>query len=116
MMVQLLSTAVAGLAACSVLVTAHPGHDFNAEAAERAAFMKRTPVTKRSLTHCAENLAARGHTARSIQRREKAVHSLRRRMGLPTCKSPLISLQDFFTNHYFFQRPPCSKHVRSRKL
>lgn len=81
-MVQLASTLVAGLAGLASVVSAHPGHDVKAEAAERAAFLKNAPLRSRSLDQCATKLRARGQEQRNIARREHAVKNLRRSMGL----------------------------------
>jgi len=81
-MVLLAKSLLVSLAIGSGLVAAHPGHDVKAEAAERAQFLKRTPIEKRSLSHCAQSLQARGHDARSIKRRDTTVQRLRRRLGL----------------------------------
>ncbi|PLB51072.1 aromatic compound dioxygenase [Aspergillus steynii IBT 23096] len=82
-MVQITSLILAGMAIFGSAF-AHPAHDVKAEAAERAAFNKRTPVEKRSLGHCDNTLKARGHTARSVKRRNKTVQHLRRSLGLST--------------------------------
>jgi hypothetical protein len=81
-MVHLASAVVVGLVGLAGLVSAHPGHDVKAEAAERAAFIKRAPVQSRSLAHCASKLKARGHESRSIARRQHAVKNLRASRGL----------------------------------
>src|SRR3569833_2571544 len=52
---------------------AHPGHDVQQEAAERRAFLQNSP---RDLSHCAGKLKARGHEARSIERRAQRVSQL----------------------------------------
>ncbi|KAI9043252.1 uncharacterized protein KD926_004436 [Aspergillus affinis] len=57
-MVQITPLVLAGMAIFGSAF-ARPSHDIKAEAAERAAFMKRTPVEKRSLGHCADTLKAR---------------------------------------------------------
>lgn len=89
-MVQLTPALVAGLVGLAGVAAAHPGHDVKAEAAERAAFLKRAPVHHRSLNHCTEKLRARGHEARNVARRELTVERLRRRKGLQTRQCLLI--------------------------
>lgn len=81
-MVQFTRTFVAGLIGLAGLGFAHPGHDVKAEAAERAAFLKRTPIESRSLGHCAENLKARGYEAKNVARRHQTVEQLRRKRGI----------------------------------
>jgi len=91
-MVQFNRTLVAGLVGLAGLALAHPGHDVKAEAAERAAFIKRTPLESRSLGHCAENLKARGYEAKNVARRQQTVEQLRRKRGIQTSMSPARSL------------------------
>lgn len=79
-MVQL-NTLLTGLAGLASVVSAHPGHDIRAEAAERAAFMKRAP---RGLSDCSAKLKARGLERQSIARRESAVNAIRQKRGLQT--------------------------------
>jgi hypothetical protein len=81
-MVRITTAALASLALFFGLSAAHPGHSVAEEAAERAAFIKRTPLEKRSLSHCAATLEARGHAKRSIDRRDAIVQSLRRRLDI----------------------------------
>ncbi|KAL3445827.1 Intradiol ring-cleavage dioxygenase [Aspergillus insuetus] len=81
-MVRITPTALASLAIFFGLSAAHPGHSVAEEAAERAAFIKRTPIEKRSLSHCAATLEARGHAKRSIDRRDAIVQNLRRRLNV----------------------------------
>ncbi|KAL3459982.1 putative dioxygenase [Aspergillus heterothallicus] len=83
-MVRITPAALASLAIFFGLSVAHPGHDVRAEAAERAAFLKRTPLERRSLSHCAATLEARGHAKRSIDRRDAMVQNLRRNLGIST--------------------------------
>lgn len=83
-MVQL-TTLITGLAGLASVVSAHPGHDHKAEAAERAAFLKRAP---RSLSDCSAKLKARGLEKQNIARREQAVNDLRRKRGLQTRMLP----------------------------
>ncbi|KAE8311386.1 Intradiol ring-cleavage dioxygenase [Aspergillus transmontanensis] len=95
-MVQLASTLVAGLAGLASIVSAHPGHDVKAEAAERAAFLKNAPLRSRSLDQCATKLRARGLEQRNIARREHAVKNLRRSMGLQS-RSHFLKARDLDT-------------------
>ena len=81
-MVYLASAIAVGLVGLAGLVSAHPGHDVKAEAAERAAFLKRAPIQSRSLAQCASKLKARGHENRSVARRQHAVKNLRASRGL----------------------------------
>ncbi|KAL1969565.1 hypothetical protein VTN77DRAFT_9003 [Rasamsonia byssochlamydoides] len=81
-MVQLTSALLTGLVGLAGIAFAHPGHDVKAEAAERAAFLKRAPIESRSLAHCAAKLKARGHEDASIARRERTVQEIRRRNGI----------------------------------
>ncbi|KAA8643377.1 hypothetical protein EYZ11_003425 [Aspergillus tanneri] len=81
-MVRFGPTFVAGLAGLASIAAAHPGHDVKAEAAERAAFLKRAPLHSRGLSHCTEKLHARGHEASNVARRELTVEKLRHRRGL----------------------------------
>ncbi|CAK46368.1 hypothetical protein CBS63078_11315 [Aspergillus niger] len=91
-MVQL-NTLLTGLAGLASVVSAHPGHDIRAEAAERAAFMKRAP---RGLSDCSAKLKARGLERQSIARRESAVNAIRQKRGLQT-HAPLLKARDLDT-------------------
>lgn len=81
-MVHLASAVTIGLIGLAGIVSAHPGHDVKAEAAERAAFLKSAPVHSRSLSQCASKLKARGHESRNIARRQHAVKNLRASRGI----------------------------------
>lgn len=81
-MVHLASVVAIGMTALTGIVSAHPGHDVGAEAAERAAFLKRTPVHSRSLAQCSSRLQRRGQQNRNVARRHMAVKNIRRRLGL----------------------------------
>ncbi|KAE8318470.1 Intradiol ring-cleavage dioxygenase [Aspergillus transmontanensis] len=83
-MVQLASTLTIGLASIAGIVSAHPGHNVEAEAAERANFLQKAPIQSRSLAHCATSLKARGVENLNVARRENAVQLLRRERGLDT--------------------------------
>lgn len=83
-MVQLVSVLAVGLMGLTSVVSAHPGHDHTAEAAERAAFVKSSLVQSRSLAQCASQLKARGLENRNVARRQAAVKNLRRRRGINT--------------------------------
>lgn len=63
---------------------AHPGHDLAEEAAERAAFMKRSPNTVRS---CASQLERRGFSKAALARRQAIAQKARVKRGL---NSPLV--------------------------
>ncbi|RHZ54003.1 intradiol ring-cleavage dioxygenase [Aspergillus thermomutatus] len=91
-MVQLASTLVAAVAGLASVSLAHPGHNVKAEAAERAAFLKRSNVA-RSWGGCAAKLKARGLESRSIARRQHAVQMLRRSKGLET-RAPFLKARD----------------------
>ncbi|PYH46048.1 intradiol ring-cleavage dioxygenase [Aspergillus saccharolyticus JOP 1030-1] len=95
-MVRVTATVVAGLAGLAGMVCAHPGHDVRAEAAERAAFLKRAPMHARGLSQCASKLKARGHESSNIARRQATLDSLRRRKGLST-RAPLLKTRDLTT-------------------
>ncbi|KAF7586028.1 hypothetical protein BBP40_009662, partial [Aspergillus hancockii] len=95
-MVQLASTLIAGLAGLTSVVSAHPGHDITAEAAERATFLKNAPLRSRSLDQCATKLRARGQEKKNIARREQAVKNLRRRRGIQS-RSPFLKARDLDT-------------------
>lgn len=84
-MVQLLRTAASIVLGIAVLSQAHPGHDIQAEAAERAAALK----GKRGLSGCADNLKARGFEAKNIARRELAVNKLRHKLAAKSMHSVL---------------------------
>ncbi|KAL4734796.1 Intradiol ring-cleavage dioxygenase [Aspergillus similis] len=82
-MVQLTQSLLVGLglAGLASIAAAHPGHDVEAEAAKRAAFLNSVPVQGRSLAHCAAKLKARGIAGSNAVRRESAVQQLRKRAG-----------------------------------
>ena len=63
---------------------AHPGHDLAEEAAERRAFMKRSPNTVRS---CAPQLERRGASKAALARRQAVAQKARVKRGL---NSPLV--------------------------
>ncbi|CDM37322.1 hypothetical protein DTO013E5_7556 [Penicillium roqueforti] len=81
-MVHLASIVAVGLTALTGIVSAHPGHDVKAEAAERAAFLKEASVHSRSLAQCTSHLQRRGHQSRNVARRHTSVKNIRRRLGL----------------------------------
>ncbi|KAL2866944.1 intradiol ring-cleavage dioxygenase [Aspergillus lucknowensis] len=70
-------------------VSAHPGHDVKAEAAERAAALK--GIRARGVNHCATQLNARGLEANNIARREQTLQKLRKARGLD---GPLLKARD----------------------
>jgi protocatechuate 3,4-dioxygenase beta subunit len=57
----------------------HPGHDIREEAAERRAFLKRSPSTVRS---CKPELERQGHQSASLERRQLMAHETRVKKGL----------------------------------
>ncbi|KAJ5263366.1 hypothetical protein N7478_010971 [Penicillium angulare] len=81
-MVHLSSALALGLVGLASVVSAHPGHDVKAEAAERAAFLKNSAVHNRGLSQCASKLKARGLEDKNVVRREHAVKHIRSRRGL----------------------------------
>jgi hypothetical protein len=81
-MVQLASALAVGVLGLASIVSAHPGHDHKAEAAERALYMRNAPIQSRSLSQCASQMKARGLESRNVARRAAAVKHLRRRRGL----------------------------------
>ncbi|OGE56200.1 hypothetical protein PENARI_c003G04693 [Penicillium arizonense] len=81
-MVQLASALAIGLLGLAGAVSAHPGHDVRAEAAERAAFLKNAPIHQRSLAQCASKLKARGHENANVLRRANRVKAIRQKRGL----------------------------------
>lgn len=83
-MVQLNSLFAVGLLGLASVVSAHPGHDVKAEAAERASFLKKAPLHSRSLSQCASKLKVRGLESKNVARRAHAVRQLRRRRGIDT--------------------------------
>ncbi|RAL16159.1 intradiol ring-cleavage dioxygenase [Aspergillus homomorphus CBS 101889] len=95
-MVRATTTLIAGLAGLAGMASAHPGHDVRAEAAERAAFLKRAPMHARGLSQCASKLKARGHESSNIARRQATVDALRRRKGLAS-RAPLLKARDLTT-------------------
>jgi protocatechuate 3,4-dioxygenase beta subunit len=56
-----------------ISILAHPGHDVREEAAERAAFVKRSP---RAVQSCASELARRGHTIDAVKRRQELAQGI----------------------------------------
>ncbi|KAJ5201158.1 Intradiol ring-cleavage dioxygenase core [Penicillium cf. viridicatum] len=93
-MVHLASVVVIGLTALTGIVSAHPGHDVGAEAAERAAFLKSAPVHSRSLAQCSSRLQRRGQQNRNVARRHMAVKNIRRRLGLQPTNQLLKARSD----------------------
>ncbi|KAJ5980550.1 hypothetical protein N7481_007848 [Penicillium waksmanii] len=81
-MVQLASALAIGVLGLASVVSAHPGHDHKAEAAERALYMRNAPIQSRSLSQCASQMKARGLESKNVARRAAAVKNLRRRRGL----------------------------------
>ncbi|KAJ4290890.1 hypothetical protein N0V90_010086 [Kalmusia sp. IMI 367209] len=71
-------TALVTVALAALPVLGHPGHDVEAEAAERAAY-RRSPEYQ-TLAHCADEIKARDH--KLIQRRIQQVQELQQKRGL----------------------------------
>lgn len=71
-----------GLAAIASNVVAHPGHDPRVEAMERRAYYDSIPESKRSLSHCAAKLKARGIEQKSKARREALASVMKQKRGL----------------------------------
>src|SRR3954449_3663208 len=92
-MVYLASVISVGLIGLTGLVSAHPGHDVKAEAAERAAFLKNAPIHQRSLAQCASKLKARGHENANVLRRANRVKAIRQKRGLQHSEFQSIHLQ-----------------------
>jgi hypothetical protein len=82
-MAPVLSLLTFGLLALPAAL-AHPGHDLTKEAAERAAFVKRSPNSVRS---CAPQLASRGISKAALARRQETAEKARVKRGL---NSPLV--------------------------
>ncbi|RDL39686.1 uncharacterized protein BP5553_04026 [Venustampulla echinocandica] len=72
---------------------AHPGHDVQAEIAERAAFMQ---TSKRDLSHCAAKMKARGIEKRSISRRAASAEMLRMKRNIAS-NAPYYKARDVGT-------------------
>ncbi|KAL3431654.1 Intradiol ring-cleavage dioxygenase [Aspergillus tetrazonus] len=84
-----LSTLLTGAVGLATVVSAHPGHDVKAEAAERAAALK--SVRARGLSQCATQLQARGVEAASVARRDASLQKIRKARGL---SGPLLKARD----------------------
>ena len=86
------------LATLSIIATAHPGHDIAEEAAERAAFIKRSTSLG---AKCGEKLAARGIEQKTRARRQALAESLRKKRSL--ADGPYLKARDLdsvlATNH-----------------
>ncbi|KAJ5519333.1 Intradiol ring-cleavage dioxygenase, core [Penicillium expansum] len=93
-MVHLASVVAIGLTALTGIVSAHPGHDVRAEAAERAEFLKNAPIHSRSLAQCSSRLQRRGQQDRNVARRHMAVKNIRRRLGLQPTSQLLKARSD----------------------
>ncbi|KAL5045927.1 hypothetical protein BDW71DRAFT_183074 [Aspergillus fruticulosus] len=87
-MVQL-STLFTGAVGLATVVSAHPGHDVKAEAAERATALK--SIRARGLSQCATQLQARGVEAESVARRDASLQKIRKARGL---SGPLLKARD----------------------
>jgi hypothetical protein len=91
-MVQLASALAIGVLGLASVVSAHPGHDHKAEAAERALYMRNAPIQSRSLSQCASQMKARGLESKNVARRAAAVKNLRRRRGLKSGTQNILNL------------------------
>ncbi|KAL4981482.1 Intradiol ring-cleavage dioxygenase [Aspergillus falconensis] len=87
-MVQL-STLFTGAVGLATVVSAHPGHDVKAEAAERATALK--SIRARGLSQCTTQLQARGVEAESVARRDASLQKIRKARGL---SGPLLKARD----------------------
>ncbi|KAL4943116.1 hypothetical protein BDV06DRAFT_221545 [Aspergillus oleicola] len=75
------SSLVTGLAGLATIVSAHPGHDVKAEAAERRAALNN--IQTRGLSaQCATQLKARGVEAANVARRDAMLQKVRKARGL----------------------------------
>ncbi|OJJ38293.1 hypothetical protein ASPWEDRAFT_24240 [Aspergillus wentii DTO 134E9] len=82
-MVKLNTATLTGVVAlCSSVAIAHPGHDVRMEAAAHSDFIRKLGLTSRGMGHCSEKLQNRGLEARSIQRRQAAVHHIQSRRSI----------------------------------
>ncbi|KAL4912739.1 Intradiol ring-cleavage dioxygenase [Aspergillus aurantiobrunneus] len=86
-----LSALVTGLVGLATVVSAHPGHDVKAEAAQRAAALK--GIRSRGLGGCSSSLSARGVEAANVARRDAMLHKIRKARGL-TGTGPLLKARD----------------------
>lgn len=97
-MVHIASALAVGLLGLAGAVSAHPGHDHRAEAAERRAFLDKASVHQRSLSKCATTLKARGHENANVMRRSNLVKSIRQRRGLKQSKHQIYVLNSPIQN------------------
>lgn len=74
----------------------HPGHDVHEEAAERGAFLKRSPKSVRS---CASQLERRGHQSTSISRRQQMAHEARIKRDLLDQRLTRREIADYDFSH-----------------
>lgn len=70
----------------TAFVQAHPGHDVQTEAIERAAALK----NRRGLAHCAETFSVRGFESKNTMRRDLAVQQIRRKKAVRSEREPLL--------------------------
>lgn len=73
-----LRTVLAG-ALAAILVSAHPGHNVQAEVAEQRAMLGL--MARTDLSHCAEKIKTRGLEARAIARRTALLSELLEKAG-----------------------------------
>ncbi|PTU20308.1 hypothetical protein P175DRAFT_0439284 [Aspergillus ochraceoroseus IBT 24754] len=87
-MVHLATTLITAVVGVASLVSAHPGHNVKAEAAERAAALK--SIHARGVSQCSSALQARGLEKSNIARRERTLQQLRQKRGLDA-RAPLTA-------------------------
>ncbi|KAK3375899.1 Intradiol ring-cleavage dioxygenase [Lasiosphaeria ovina] len=95
----------AGALAGAVIVSAHPGHDHEAELAARGAMLSR--FSRRDLSHCAEKIKARGLHARSVKRRTVLAADLMKKAHLRARDlDSLLNTTHHSTGCYTIKTPP----------
>lgn len=82
------SVVVLALAALSSFSVAHPGHDHSREAAERKAFLERSPNLQK---RCASTFQSRGISQRAVERRKGIAEGIRRDKGISTKGEKLLT-------------------------
>lgn len=75
-----ISSLFTGLLGLATIVSAHPGHDIKAEAAERASALK--GIHTRSLDKCSTEPNAHTVEAANVARRKTMLHRIRQARGL----------------------------------
>ncbi|KAF2086997.1 putative extracellular dioxygenase [Saccharata proteae CBS 121410] len=94
-MVHLLAAFAATATLLAGITTAHPGHDAKLEALQRRAYINGVAPSKRSLSHCSQELKARGHDKRSNMRRQKMAQEYRQKRSLQS--KPYLRVRDLDT-------------------